>query len=137
MDNLEGALTPRVFTEGVESGYGGNRGAEVNVQGVEESKFAVTDVDVDVDVDGMEDDAGGGSGRCRGVERPARLGISSSARGVGVRRQDFSIVSSAQPRCPGTVDRGPGTGNGIGYGSAVCRQGGVEDQVLVSDVKLR
>lgn len=100
-------------------------GAEVNVQGVEESEFAVTDVDVDVDadvdvdVDGMEDDAGGGSGRCRGVERPARLGISSSARGIGVRRQDFSIVSSAQARCPGTVDRGPGTGNGIGYGSAV------------------
>lgn len=87
MDNLEGALTPRVFTEGVESGYGGNPGAEVNVQGVEESKFAVADVDVDVDVDGMEDDAGGG--RCQGVERLRGWGYPRARGGLAYEGRTF------------------------------------------------
>lgn len=139
MDNLEGALTPRVFTEGVESGIG-EGGAEVNVQGVEESEFAVTDVDADVDVD-VDVDVDGGRCGWR-VREVSRCRAPCEAGDILERAGDWRAKAGLFYRLVGTGslpgDRRPGTVDREWYWVWVgCRHGGVEDQVLVSDVKLR
>lgn len=108
MDNLEGALTPRVFTEGVESGYGGNRGAEVNVQGCHGR--------------GRGWDGGRCGWRVREVSRcraPCEAGdILERAGGwrtkAGLFYRLVGTGSLPGDRRPGTVDREPGMVLGMG-----------------------